>query len=143
MALDSAEVRPEFDELVRRSDVFLTKYLPSARTKLRIDVDDVRSVNPDIICVAGSGFGLNGADRDAGAYEATVFWASGGSADGLNPPNADQSAFMPAGAYGDNIGGMTIAGVWRRHSTGDSSPVKRPFSMSRYSPWGLGPRSSA
>jgi crotonobetainyl-CoA:carnitine CoA-transferase CaiB-like acyl-CoA transferase len=126
MALDNAEVRQEFNELVRRSDVFLTNYLPSARTKLHIDVDDVRSVNPDIIYVAGSGFGMNGADRDAGAYDATAFWARGGSADGLNPPDADQSAFMPAGAYGDNIGGMTIAGgvaaaLYGRHVTGDPS----------------------
>jgi crotonobetainyl-CoA:carnitine CoA-transferase CaiB-like acyl-CoA transferase len=126
MALDNADVRPEFDELIRRSDVFLTNYLPSARTKLRIDVADVRKVNPDIIYVAGSGFGMNGPDRDAGAYDATAFWARGGSADGLNPPGADQSAFMPAGAYGDNIGGITIAGgvaaaLYGRHVTGEAS----------------------
>lgn len=126
LALDNAQGRPVFDELVRRSDVFLTNYLPAARTKLHIDVDDVRRVNPDIIYVAGSGFGMNGADRDAGAYDATAFWARGGSADGLNPPGADHSAFMPAGAYGDNIGGITIAGgvaaaLYGRHVTGEPS----------------------
>jgi crotonobetainyl-CoA:carnitine CoA-transferase CaiB-like acyl-CoA transferase len=126
LALDNAEARPLFDELVRRSDVFLTNYLPSAREKLSIDVDDVRDVNPDIIYVAGSGFGMNGPDRDAGAYDATAFWARGGSADGLNPPDGTQSAFMPAGAYGDNIGGMAIAGgvaaaLYGRHVTGEPS----------------------
>lgn len=126
LALDNVEARPVFDELVRRSDVFLTNYLPAARKKLSIDVDDVRAVNPDIIYVAGSGFGMDGPDRDAGAYDATAFWARGGSADGLNPPDADQSAFMPAGAYGDNIGGMTIAGgvaaaLYGRHVTGEPS----------------------
>jgi crotonobetainyl-CoA:carnitine CoA-transferase CaiB-like acyl-CoA transferase len=126
LALDNAKARPVFDELVRRSDVFLTNYLPSARAKLNIDVADIRSVNPDIIYVAGSGFGMNGPDRDAGAYDATAFWARGGSADGLNPPDADHSAFMPAGAYGDNIGGMTIAGgvaaaLYGRHVTGEPS----------------------
>jgi crotonobetainyl-CoA:carnitine CoA-transferase CaiB-like acyl-CoA transferase len=126
MALDNTDVRPEFDELIRRSDVFLTNYLPSARTKLHIDVADVRKVNSDIIYVAGSGFGMNGPDRDAGAYDATAFWARGGSADGLNPPDADQSAFMPAGAYGDNIGGITIAGgvaaaLYGRRVTGEAS----------------------
>ena len=126
MALDNAAVRSEFDELVRRSDVFLTNYLPSARTKLSIDVEDVRRVNADIIYVAGSGFGMAGPDRDAGAYDATAFWARGGSADGLNPPDATQSAFMPSGAYGDNIGGMTIAGgvaaaLYGRRVTGEPS----------------------
>jgi crotonobetainyl-CoA:carnitine CoA-transferase CaiB-like acyl-CoA transferase len=47
-------------ELIRRSDVFLTNYLPSSRKKLSIDVDDVRRVNPDIIYVIGNGFGSNG-----------------------------------------------------------------------------------
>jgi crotonobetainyl-CoA:carnitine CoA-transferase CaiB-like acyl-CoA transferase len=126
LALDNAQARPVFDELVRRSDVFLTNYLPSARAKLSIDVADIRKVNPDIIYVAGSGFGMNGPDRDTGAYDATAFWARGGSADGLNPPDSERSAFMPAGAYGDNIGGMTIAGgvaaaLYGRHVTGEPS----------------------
>jgi crotonobetainyl-CoA:carnitine CoA-transferase CaiB-like acyl-CoA transferase len=126
LALDNAEARPLLDELIRRSDVFLTNYLPSSRKKLSIDVDDVRGVNPDIIYVVGSGFGFNGSDRDAGAYDATAFWARGGSADGLTPPDATNSPFMPAGAYGDNIGGITIAGgvaaaLYGRQATGEPS----------------------
>src|ERR1700704_1013641 len=110
LALDNDDARPVLEELIRRSDIFLTNYLPSARTKLSIDVEDIRRVNPDIIYVAGSGFGMNGPDRDAGAYDATAFWARGGSADGVTPPGAESVAFMPAGAYGDNIGGVAIAG---------------------------------
>ena len=126
MALDNAEARPLLDELIRRSDVFLTNYLPSSRTKLSIDVGDVRRVNPDIIYVVGNGFGSDGPDRDAGAYDATAFWARGGSADGLTPPDAAHTAFMPAGAYGDNIGGITIAGgvaaaLYGRQATGEPS----------------------
>jgi crotonobetainyl-CoA:carnitine CoA-transferase CaiB-like acyl-CoA transferase len=126
LALDNSEARPLLDELIRRSDVFLTNYLPSSRKKLSIDVDDVRRVNPDIIYVVGSGFGVNGPDRDAGAYDATAFWARGGSADGLTSPDAEHSPFMPAGAYGDNIGGITIAGgvaaaLYGRHVTGEPS----------------------
>jgi crotonobetainyl-CoA:carnitine CoA-transferase CaiB-like acyl-CoA transferase len=126
LALDNAEARPLLDELIRRSDVFLTNYLPSSRTKLSIDVDDVRRVNPDIIYVVGNGFGSDGPDRDAGAYDATAFWARGGSADGLTSPDAAHTAFMPAGAYGDNIGGITIAGgvaaaLYGRQATGEPS----------------------
>jgi crotonobetainyl-CoA:carnitine CoA-transferase CaiB-like acyl-CoA transferase len=124
LALDNAEARPLLEELIRCSDVFLTNYLPSARTKLGIDVEDIRRVNPDIIYVAGSGFGMNGPDRDAGAYDATAFWARGGSADGVTPPGSDSVAFMPAGAYGDNIGGLAIAGgvaaaLFGRQATGE------------------------
>jgi crotonobetainyl-CoA:carnitine CoA-transferase CaiB-like acyl-CoA transferase len=43
--------------LAAESDVFLTNFLPSARKKLGIDVDDVRAVNPRIVYVRGSGQG--------------------------------------------------------------------------------------
>ncbi|NDJ87926.1 CaiB/BaiF CoA transferase family protein [Mycolicibacter kumamotonensis] len=128
LSLTQSEARPVFEELVRRSDVFLTNYLPGARAKLRVDVDDIRRINPDIIYVAGSGFGTQGPDRDAGAYDSTAFWARGGSADGVTPPDAEVPAFMPAGAYGDNIGGITIAGavaaaLYGRQTTGESSVI--------------------
>lgn len=126
LELGVAQARPVLDELIRRSDVFLTNYLPTARAKLRIDLDEVRRINPDIIYVTGSGFGTNGPDRESGAYDATAFWARGGSADGVTPSCAEQSAYMPAGGYGDNIGGMAIAGgvaaaLYGRRTTGEPS----------------------
>src|SRR5258707_8726364 len=47
-------------ELARTSDVFLTSFLPSARRKFAIDVDDVRTVNPAIIYARGSALGPRG-----------------------------------------------------------------------------------
>ena len=61
LGLAEAEARPVLEELIRRSDVFLTNYLPTARAKLHIGVEEVRQINPDIIYVAGSGFGTQGA----------------------------------------------------------------------------------
>src|SRR5215469_10220265 len=49
LALEKPEAAPVLRELVRRSDVFLTNFLPAARTRLGIDVDEIRAVNPDII----------------------------------------------------------------------------------------------
>src|SRR6516164_382020 len=46
LALEVPSGRDVLLELVREADVFLTNFLPSARTKLRIDVDDIRAVNP-------------------------------------------------------------------------------------------------
>lgn len=126
--LANPAARPVLEELVRRSDVFLTNYLPTPRAKLGITLEQIRAINPDIIYVTGSGFGSQGPDADKGAYDATGFWARGGSADGVMPPDADAMAFMPAGAYGDNIGGMTIAGgiaaaIAGRERTGEPSVV--------------------
>ena len=126
LGLAVAEGRPLLEELIRRSDVFLTNYLPTARVKLHIDVEDVRAINPDIIYVAGSGYGTEGPDREDGAYDATAFWARGGSADGVTPSDAERASYMPTGAYGDNIGGLAIAGgvaaaLYGRQVTGQPS----------------------
>ncbi len=54
-------------DLVRRSDVFLTSFLPDSRRKLGIDVDDIRAVNPKIIYARGSALGPRGAESRARA----------------------------------------------------------------------------
>jgi crotonobetainyl-CoA:carnitine CoA-transferase CaiB-like acyl-CoA transferase len=128
LALDKPGARPVLAELIRRSDVFLTNYLPSARKKLGIDVDEVRAINPEIIYVRGSGFGPKGEEADKGGYDSTAFWARAGSAAHVTPADAAQMSHMPAGAYGDSIGGMTIAGgisaaLYARATTGQTSIV--------------------
>jgi crotonobetainyl-CoA:carnitine CoA-transferase CaiB-like acyl-CoA transferase len=128
LSLALNQSRPVLEELVRRSDVFLTNYLPQARAKLRIDLDEIRRVNPSIVYVAGSGFGSEGPDRDNGAHDATAFWARSGSADGVTPTDAEVPTGMPAGAYGDNVGGITVAGavaaaLYGRQATGQTSVI--------------------
>jgi len=51
LALEKPEALEVLHEIVRRSDVFVTNFLPDARARLKIDVDDIRAVNPDIIYV--------------------------------------------------------------------------------------------
>src|SRR5207247_1654623 len=46
--------------LVETADVFLTNFLPAARRRLAIEVDDIRRVNPKIIYVRGHGQGARG-----------------------------------------------------------------------------------
>ncbi|WP_369254040.1 CaiB/BaiF CoA transferase family protein [Streptomyces sp. R35] len=128
LALEKPSARPVLEELIRGSDVFLTNFLPEARAKLRIDLEDVRAINPDIIYVRGSGFGARGEEAGKGGYDSTAFWARGGSAAGVTPPGADRMTRMPAGAYGDSMGGMTIAGgiaaaLYSRAQTGEPSVV--------------------
>ena len=41
----------------RPSDVFLTSFLPAVRQRLKIDVEHIRAVNPDIVYARGSGPG--------------------------------------------------------------------------------------
>ena len=53
-------------KLVETADVFLTNYLPQVRRKLRIDTDDIRARNPNIIIARGSGTGPKGEDAERG-----------------------------------------------------------------------------
>jgi crotonobetainyl-CoA:carnitine CoA-transferase CaiB-like acyl-CoA transferase len=128
IALEVPEGRALLDELIKTADVFVTNFTPSARSKLRIDVPDVRAVNPDIIYVRGTAYGARGPAAGTGGYDSTAFWARGGTADSLTPEDADRLVNMPTGAYGDNMGGMTIAGgiaaaLYARASTGETSVI--------------------
>jgi crotonobetainyl-CoA:carnitine CoA-transferase CaiB-like acyl-CoA transferase len=95
--------------LVRGADVFLTSFLPAARRKLRIDVDDLRAINPRLVYVRGHGHGVRGPDVEKGGYDAASFWSRGGIAHALTPPGAS-APIMQRAAFGDSTGAMTIAG---------------------------------
>jgi crotonobetainyl-CoA:carnitine CoA-transferase CaiB-like acyl-CoA transferase len=128
LSLEVPQAREVLDELIKRSDVFLTNFLPDARAKLGLDLEDVRRANPDIIYVRGSGFGARGPEAGKGGYDMTAFWARGGSGAGATPAGADRLSPMPAGGYGDNMGGMTIAGavsaaLFARATTGETSVI--------------------
>ncbi|MDG2028781.1 MAG: CoA transferase [Acidimicrobiales bacterium] len=115
-------------ELARDCDVFLTNFLPDARERLGIDVDDIRAVNPSIIYVRGSAFGNEGPDAALGGYDFTAFWCRGGGATTCTPSDLDAIVGQPGAAYGDSIGGMSIAGgvaaaLLQRERTGEATEV--------------------
>ncbi len=108
--------------------MFLTNFLPAARVRLGIDVEDIRAANPDIIYVRGSAHGPKGPDAEKGGYDGSTFWSRAGSAMGTTPSDAPRVMIQPAGAYGDSMGGMTIAGgiaaaLFARDRTGEPSVV--------------------
>jgi crotonobetainyl-CoA:carnitine CoA-transferase CaiB-like acyl-CoA transferase len=114
--------------LVATSDVFLTNKLPSVRSKLKIDVEDIRAHNPRIIYVRGTGQGERGPDADKGSYDSLAFWARAGVAIGAKRPEYDLVPVPPAPGFGDSIGGMTIAGgimgaLFHRERTGEATVV--------------------
>lgn len=128
LALETEEGREILYELVRRVDVFSTNFLPEARERLRIDVDDLRVVNPAIIYVRGTALGNRGPERDRGGFDQSTYWCRGGSAAGVTPDVLDGVCTMPGPAYGDSIGAMTIAGgiaaaLFAREHTGEPSVV--------------------
>ena len=124
---------PEGIDLVYRlaatCDVFLTNKLPAVRRKLKVDVDDIRAHNPNIVYVRGTGYGR------AGRMSTGVATTSSPTGPARRQLGRSQGARdrpdMPgqfAPAMGDSIGGLTIAGgisaaLLHRERTGEATVV--------------------
>ncbi|MGH9084594.1 MAG: CoA transferase, partial [Acidimicrobiales bacterium] len=114
-------------KLVETADVFLTNYLPQVRRKLKLDTDDIRARNPNIVIARGSGAGPKGPEAEKGGYDGASFWARGGV--GVTMPDRDGwPPGQPTPAFGDVMGGLTTAGaiaaaLFKRERTGETSVV--------------------
>ncbi|MBK6737803.1 MAG: CoA transferase [Haliea sp.] len=114
--------------LAKTCDVFLANKLPQVLEKLRIDVQDIRKHNRDIIYVRGTASGPKGPDGNRGGYDMTSFWGRSGCAYSVSPPGMGFVLPQPGPGFGDSIGGMTIAGgiaaaLYKRERTGEPSVV--------------------
>ena len=113
--------------LVETADVFLTNFLPAARRRLKIELEDIRKVNPKIVYVRGHGQGARGPDMEKGGYDAASFWCRGSICSALTPSGA-ATPVMQRAAFGDSIGGLALAGgiaaaLFRRERTGEGLEV--------------------
>ena len=112
-------------EIAKTADVFLTNYLPAARQKLKIDLEHIRAANPNIIYARGSAYGDKGPERESGGFDNTAFWTRSGIAYTMTPEELGGAFMQPIGAFGDSMGGMTIAGgisaaLFHRSNTGEA-----------------------
>ena len=125
--LKDPEGRRLLGRLLAGVDVFLTNVRADARSRLRIDVDDVRQDNPSVVYVRGTAFGARGPDAGRGGYDTGAYWARSGMQHLLTPPDA---TWPPTArpAFGDVVGGLALAGavgtaLFRRATTGEPSVV--------------------
>jgi crotonobetainyl-CoA:carnitine CoA-transferase CaiB-like acyl-CoA transferase len=140
--LSNAEGLHVLYELAKTCDVFLTNKLPQVLKKLRIDIQDIREHNPDIIYVRGTASGPRGPDGNRGGYDMTSFWCRSGCAYSVSPPGMGFVLPQPGPGFGDSIGGMTIAGgiaaaLFKRERTGETSVVD--VSLLAAGVWAMGP----
>ncbi|MDE0063611.1 MAG: CoA transferase [Gammaproteobacteria bacterium] len=113
-------------ELARHADVFITNYLPSARAKLGIDVDDIRAANPDIVYGRGSAHGPRGGEADVGGFE-SIYWLRTGAASAATGAGGELVT-IPAPGFGDGQTGLAFAGglaaaLFHRERTGEALTV--------------------
>jgi crotonobetainyl-CoA:carnitine CoA-transferase CaiB-like acyl-CoA transferase len=115
-------------KLVEQADVFVTSLLPPVRAKLGVDIDAIRARNPSIVYAAGSGQGARGPEFERGGYDSITFWSRGSISASVTPPDYHRPIGMPAGAFGDSISGMALAGgiaaaLVRKARTGEALAV--------------------
>jgi crotonobetainyl-CoA:carnitine CoA-transferase CaiB-like acyl-CoA transferase len=127
-------------DLVRDSDVFVTNFLPTARKRLKIDVEEIQGVNPKIIYARGSGFGPDGPESDSPGYDAVSFWARTGyghvlaqTAGTFVPQLGPASGDLPSGL---SLAAGIVGALFRRERTGQSSIVDA--SLMATGIWGMG-----
>ncbi|MGE2732926.1 CaiB/BaiF CoA transferase family protein [Mycolicibacterium vaccae] len=102
--LRSEEGRARLGELVADAHALLVNMKPSAIRRLGLTYDALKQFNESIVCVAMTGFGLNGGDDPAFDYviqAATGVAAMTGDPDG--PPT------LPGYSSADNSTGLTAA----------------------------------
>jgi crotonobetainyl-CoA:carnitine CoA-transferase CaiB-like acyl-CoA transferase len=107
--LAANEGREVLYKLVDTADVFLTSYLPDTRRKLGIDLDDIRSRNPQIIYAKGSGQGPRGPESTRGAYDGATWWARGSLSFSAMQGSGSEWP-PPMVGHGDGMSGLTLAG---------------------------------
>lgn len=114
-------------DLCRTADVFMTSWLPGARRRAGVDVDDIRGVNPTIVYARGSGYGPKGPEADRGSIEVDGYWARSGMAHYYTQP-PERYGLIIAPSIGDLSSGQSLAGgiaaaLVQRERTGEGSVV--------------------
>ena len=116
-------------ELLATADVFLTSLRPGALARLGLDSATMRDRYPRLVYARGHGYGIRGPDADQAGYDASAFWARGGLAHVLTPPDRN-FPINQRGAMGDRNGAMALAfgiasSLLRRERTGEG--IQRSF----------------
>src|ERR1700759_5231272 len=125
--LQHAEGRAALHKLLESADGFLPSLLPGALGRLGLDSDALRERYPKLIYARGHGFGIRGPDANQPGYDSSAFWARGGLAHILTPPDRDYP-ISQRGALGDRSGATALAfgiaaALLKRSRTGAGSVV--------------------
>ena len=109
-----------FMRLAEKADVIVENFRVGVTKRLKIDYEQLKSKNPEIIYCSITGFGATGPDASKKAYDATVQAASGlmsitGEPDGLPMKIGSSMADTIAGTFA--FSGI-LASLFRREKTG-------------------------
>ena len=113
-------------ELVQKADILLENYAPGVMDRLGVGWEVLHEINPALIYVSGTGYGLSGPDRDMLAMDHTIQATSGVMSSTGDP---DRPPGRAGGAPSDIMGGIHMYGgamtaLLGRHATGQGTLVE-------------------
>ena len=113
-------------KLVENADVLLTSFLPSARQKLKVDVEHLRARNPRLIYVKADAVGPRGPEGGKPGYDSAVFFGRAGILNSFTKEG--QPLATPRPGFGDKTASMSIAfgvasALYNRERTGEPAVV--------------------
>jgi crotonobetainyl-CoA:carnitine CoA-transferase CaiB-like acyl-CoA transferase len=104
--LDTEDGQADLHRLVETSDALLVNLRPPAIRKLGLDYASLGAVNPKIVCVALTGYGLDGADDDGPVFDYLVQAGVGLAAMSGEP---DGPPILPGYTAADNSSAIMAA----------------------------------
>jgi crotonobetainyl-CoA:carnitine CoA-transferase CaiB-like acyl-CoA transferase len=112
--------RAVFEDLVRVSDAVYSNLRGDQPEKLRIRFEDLEPVNPRIVCVSLSGFGMTGPRARQGGYDFTVQGLAGWMSltGGPDQPPTKSGLSLVDFCAGYVAALATMAGVWQARRDG-------------------------
>jgi len=127
LAVDSntEEGQAILHKLVAGMDVFTTNYRAKALKKMRMDYETLHKINPRLIYAWGTGWGINGPNKDEGAFDYSA-WAASGLMSTMGEDGSPKVQCEPG--FGDHISAMTMSfaiasALFHREKTGEGQLV--------------------
>ncbi len=113
-------------ELIKDADGLITNYRPEALTKLKLNYEDLKEINPRLVYGHVIGYGLQGPDKDKAGFDLTAFFARSGLM--LDPVERGTSPMNTLVAVGDHATGVSLAagmcaGLVKQARTGKGEKV--------------------
>lgn len=123
--VDTQEGQDILHKLLEKMDVFSTNYRMKVLKRMRMDYETVRKINPRLIYALGTGWGLEGPDKDVGAFDYSA-WAASGLMSTMGEEGGPLVQCEPG--FGDHMSAMTLSfaiatALYHREKTGEGQMV--------------------
>ena len=124
--LKNSDAHEALCKLVKEADIFITNYRLDAVSRLKIDYETMKAVNPKLIYALATGYGEKGEEKDKPGYDTICYWTRSAFENHIFPYEGWLHNF-PFGA-GDHPSGMTLfasimSGLYKRQKTGEGCKV--------------------